>query len=153
VHIVLQSTEKSHPDLKNVPRAIQYAKSDEARALLGIANGPYAQGARPYTVPPGVPQDRLQLLQQAFMETLRDPDLLAEAKKSRVDIDPVDGPTVAKLMAGLYELSPALKSKLTALLIPGKKLTAAQRSIFCGGAAVAARPAGVLRWPISSMPV
>jgi tripartite-type tricarboxylate transporter receptor subunit TctC len=119
VHIVLQTLEKSHPDLKNVPLAIQYAKSDEARALLDVANGPYAQGARPYSVPPDVPQDRLQLLQKAFMETLRDPDLLKEAKKSKLDIDPVDGPAMAKLMTGLYELNPALKAKLTELLIPG----------------------------------
>jgi len=119
VHIVLQTIEKSHPELKNVPLAIQYAKSDEARALLGIANGPYSQGARPYSVPPGVPQDRLQLLQKAFIETLRDPDLLMEAKKAQIDIDPIDGPTVTKMMAGLYELSPAFKSKLTKLLIPG----------------------------------
>ena len=53
------------------------------------------------------------------METLRDPELLSEAKKSQIDIDPVDGPTIAKLMAGLYELSPALKAKLTQILIPG----------------------------------
>jgi tripartite-type tricarboxylate transporter receptor subunit TctC len=119
VNIVLQSTEKAHPDLKNVPLAIQYAKSDEARALLRVASGVYAQGARPYTVPPDVPQDRLQLLQKAFMDTLRDPDLLSEAKKSQVDIDPEDGPTVAKVMAALYEFSPAFKSKLTTLLIPG----------------------------------
>jgi len=119
VHIVLQTIEKSHPELKNVPLAIQYAKSDEARALLSIANGPYATGARPYTVPPGLPQDRLQLLQKAFMETLRDPDLLMEAKKAQIDIDPIDGPTVTKMMAGLYELSPAFKSKLAKLLIPG----------------------------------
>jgi hypothetical protein len=119
VRIVLQSTEKSHPDLKNVPLAMQYAKTDEARALLAIASGVYSQGARPYTVPPGVPQDRLQLLQKAFLETLRDPDLLKEAQKSQVDIDPVDGPTVAKTMAGLYQLNPEFKSKLTKLLIPG----------------------------------
>jgi tripartite-type tricarboxylate transporter receptor subunit TctC len=119
VHIVLQTTEKAHPDLKNVPLAIQYAKTDEARKLLDIANGPYAQGARPYTVPPGVPQGRLQILQKAFTETLKDPDLLKEAEKSQVEIDPIDGPTVAKLMAGLYELSSAFKSKLTKLLIPG----------------------------------
>ncbi len=112
MHIVLQSIEKSHPELKNVPLAIQYAKTDEARALLGIANGAYAQGARPYTVPPGVPQDRLQLLQKAFMETLRDPDLLTEAEKSKVDIDPVDGPTVAKLMAGLYELESCIQVQI-----------------------------------------
>jgi hypothetical protein len=121
VNIVLQATETSHPELKNVPLAMQYAKTDEARALLHIASGPYSKGARPYSVPPGLPQDRLQLLQKAFMDTLRDPDLLKEAKKSKVDIDPVDGPTLAKMMAGLYDLSPALKSKLATLLIPGRQ--------------------------------
>ena len=119
VRVVLQTVKKSHPELKNVPLAIQYAKTDEARALLEIANGPYATGARPYTVPPDVPQDRLQLLQKAFMDTLRDPDLLAEAKKAQLEIDPVEGSTLAKMMAGLYELSPAFKSKLATLLIPG----------------------------------
>jgi tripartite-type tricarboxylate transporter receptor subunit TctC len=121
VHVIVQTLEKSNPDLKKVPLAIQYAKTDEARALLGIANGAYAQGARPYTTPPGVPQDRLQLLQKAFMETLRDPDLVKEAKKSRIDVDPVDGPTIAKLMGGLYDLKPELKSRLAKLLIPGRK--------------------------------
>jgi hypothetical protein len=122
VHVVLQTTEEPHPELKNVPVAMQYAKSDEARALLRIAAGPYGTAARPYSVPPGVPQDRLQLLQKAFMDTLHDPELLAEAKKSRLDIDPVDGPRIAKLMAGLYKISPAMKSKLARLLIPGKKM-------------------------------
>jgi hypothetical protein len=36
-----------------------------------------------------------------------------------VDIDPVDGPTVAKTMAGLYELGPEFTARLTKLLIPG----------------------------------
>jgi tripartite-type tricarboxylate transporter receptor subunit TctC len=120
VHIVLQTIEKAHPELKNVPLAINYAKTDEARALLAIANGTYSQGVRPYSVPPGVPQDRLQLLQKAFMDTLRDPETLADAKKSKIDIGPTDGPTVTKLMTGLYDLSPAFKSKLAKLLIPGK---------------------------------
>jgi hypothetical protein len=102
-----------------VALALQYAKTDEARALLGVATGPYAIGARPYSVPPDVPQARLQLLQKAFMETLRDPDLLKEAEKSQLDIDPVDGPTVAKMMAGLYDLAPELKAKLRTLLIAG----------------------------------
>jgi hypothetical protein len=121
VNIVVQAIEKSHPELKKVPLAMQYAKSDEARALLEIAGGPYSQGARPYSVPPGVPQDRLQLLQKAFMATLRDPELLKEAQKSKLDIDAADGPTIAKMMTGLYDLSPALKSKLAELLIPGRK--------------------------------
>jgi hypothetical protein len=119
VQVVLQTTDKSHSDLKNVPLAKQYAKTDEARAYLAVAKGPYAQAARPYSVPPGVPADRLKLLQKSFMDTLSDPALLADAKKSKIDIDPSDGPTVAKLMAGLYEFDDAFKSKLAKLLIPG----------------------------------
>lgn len=121
VHVVLQAVEKPLPDLPNVPLASQYAKTDEARALLRIAEGIYADGDRPYTVPPGVPPDRLKLLQHAFMEAMHDPDLLAEAKKSQLDIAPVDGPSLAKMMADLYDLSPALKVKLAKLLIPGPK--------------------------------
>ena len=119
VHIVLQMVKKPIPELKDVPLASQYAKTDEARALLDVAEGPYGVGDRPYSVPPGLPKARLQLLQKAFMDTLRDPDLLKEAKKSRLTINPVDGPTVAKVMAGLYDIKPALKAKLRALLIPG----------------------------------
>jgi tripartite-type tricarboxylate transporter receptor subunit TctC len=121
VQIVLQTTDKVHPELKNVPLAKQFAKTDEARSYLSVANGPYSQAARPYSVPPGVPPDRLKLLQKAFMDTMRDPALLAEAKKSRIDIDPSDGPTVAKLMADLYGFDDAFKTKLADLLIPGRK--------------------------------
>jgi hypothetical protein len=120
VHVVLQIVRKpiADPDLKGIPLAGQYAKTDEARTLLNIAEGIYADGDRPYTVPPGLPHDRLKLLQKAFMETLRDPDLLREAKKSQLAIAPIDGPTLAKMMADLYDLSPAVKSKLAKLLLP-----------------------------------
>jgi tripartite-type tricarboxylate transporter receptor subunit TctC len=120
VHVVLQivKTPIADPDLKGIPLAGQYAKTDEARTLLNIAEGIYADGDRPYTVPPGLPHDRLKLLQKAFMETLHDPDLLKEAKKSQLAIAPVDGPSIAKMMADLYDLSAATRSKLAKLLLP-----------------------------------
>ena len=103
---MLQTIEKPDPELKNVPLAIQYAKTEEGRALLDVANGAYSVAARPYSVPPGVPAERLALLQKAFMETLHDPELLKEAKKARLTIDPVDAQTIAKTMSSLYEMKP-----------------------------------------------
>jgi hypothetical protein len=114
--VVLQATLKSHPDLKAVPLAIQYAKSDEARTLLRVADNVHVYQF-PYSVAPGTPPDRLQLLQQAFIRALRDRDLIAEANKANLEIDPVDGPTTAKTFAGLYELSPGLVGKLKELLV------------------------------------
>ena len=66
-------------------------------------------------------KDRLALLQQAFMRTFKDPGLMAEAKKSQLDVDPVDGQTIAKTLAGLYELKPAVVAQLKDILVPKKR--------------------------------
>ena len=118
--VVMQTMLQSHPELKHVPLASKYAKTEEARELLNVVNGPYGVLARHYSIPPGTPKERLKVLQKAFMETLRDPELLAEAKKSKLEIEPVDGPSVTKLMADLYNLKPATQAKLKEIVIPKK---------------------------------
>lgn len=116
---VLQATLKSHPKYKHVPLAIDYAKNNEAKHLLRVADS--AHGAQfPYTVPPGTLPNRLGTLQRAFMATLNDPDFLAEAKKSGLEIEPIDGPTIARTLASLYDLAPATISKLKDILVPKK---------------------------------
>ena len=117
IRVVLQATFKSHPDLKNVPLAINYAKTDEARTLLRVADNVHVYQF-PYSVAPGTPPERLQVLQQGFIKTLRDPELIAEAKKADLEVEPIDGPTTAKTFAGLYELNPSLIAKLKEILIP-----------------------------------
>ena len=117
IHVVLQATFKSHPELKKVPLAINFAKTEEARTLLRVADNVHVYQF-PYSVAPGTPPDRLQALQQAFVKTLRDPELVAEASKAKLEVDPIDGPTTAKTFAGLYELPPSLIAKLKDLLIP-----------------------------------
>jgi tripartite-type tricarboxylate transporter receptor subunit TctC len=117
IHVVLQATFKSHPELKTVPLAINFAKTEEARTLLRVADNVHVYQF-PYSVAPGTPPDRLQALQQAFVKTLRDPELVAEASKAKLEVDPIDGPTTAKTFAGLYELPPSLMAKLKDLLIP-----------------------------------
>ena len=120
IHAVLQASLQSHPKYKHIPVAINYAKSEEARELLTVADN--AHGAQfPFTVPPGMAKDRLELLQRAFMRTLKDPELIAEAKRSQLDIDPVDGPTIAKTLTSLYGLNPATVTRLKDILLPKKK--------------------------------
>jgi tripartite-type tricarboxylate transporter receptor subunit TctC len=121
VNIVLQTMTESHPELKNVPLAVKYAKTDDARALLDIVNGPYGQLARPYTTPPGLPKDRLELLQKAFMDTMKDKEFLDDAKKAKLEIQALDGPAAAKQFAALYNLKPDLQAKLKSIVIAAKK--------------------------------
>jgi hypothetical protein len=100
--------------------AINYAKTEEARELLTVADNVHS-AQFPFTVPPGMAKDRLELLQRAFMRTFKDADLIAEAKRSQLDIDPVDGPTVAKNLGSLYDLKPATVARLKEILLPKKK--------------------------------
>jgi tripartite-type tricarboxylate transporter receptor subunit TctC len=117
INVVLQTTFKSHPDLKKVPLAINYAKTEEAKTLLRVADNVHVYQF-PYSVAPGTPPERLRLLQQAFVRTLRDRDLIAEANKAQLEVAAIDGPTTAKTFAGLYELNPALIAKLKDILLP-----------------------------------
>jgi tripartite-type tricarboxylate transporter receptor subunit TctC len=119
IHAVLQASLESHPRYKQVPLAINYAKTDLAKQLVTVADS--AHGAQfPYTVPPGMAKDRLELLQKAFVNTLKDPEFLAEANKSKLDIEVIDGTTITKKFGALFDLQPATIAKLKEVLLPKK---------------------------------
>jgi hypothetical protein len=69
-------------------------------------------------VAPGTPPERLRLLQQAFVRTLRDQELTAEANKAQLEVAAIDGPTTAKTLGSLYDLNPALIAQLKDVLVP-----------------------------------
>jgi tripartite-type tricarboxylate transporter receptor subunit TctC len=116
---VLQASLNSHPKYKHVPLAISYAKTEEARELLKVADNAHT-AQFPFSVPPGMAKERLQMLQTAFIKTFKDPDLIAEAKKSQLDIDPIDGPTTTRMLAELYNLKPPTVARLKEILLAKK---------------------------------
>jgi len=115
VHVVLQMMNEPHPELKGVPLAVEYAKTEEGKKLLRIASDLYGK-QRLYSLPPQVPAERMRTMQQAFMSTMKDPQFLAEAEKAKLEIDPVDGPGIEKMVHGLYEIEPAIVNRIKQLL-------------------------------------
>ncbi|MBI3000887.1 MAG: hypothetical protein HYY46_20920, partial [Deltaproteobacteria bacterium] len=87
--VVLQVLSKPHPDLPNVPLATDITKTNEARQLIEVALQHVSAVTMIYTAPPGTPKERAEILRQAFSATMKDPDFLADAKKSRLDINPL----------------------------------------------------------------
>lgn len=71
---------------------------------------------RTYTLPPGTPKDRVQLLRKAFDVTLTDPEFLADAKKSKLNVDPVAVDEVEKVIGGLFKLDQSMVGKLKDIL-------------------------------------
>lgn len=114
-HVVLQTTLEPHPELKGVPLAAEYAKTEEGKQLLRIAGDLYGK-QRLYSLPPQVPAERVRTLQKAFILALKDPQLLAEAEKAKLEIDPIDGAGIEKMVKGLYEIEPAVLNRVKQLL-------------------------------------
>jgi tripartite-type tricarboxylate transporter receptor subunit TctC len=113
---VVQMTAKKIPDLPNVPLALDLAKTEEARMLIKAGAVDPSAIVRVYVTTPRTPKDRLQILRRAFMNTLTDPDFVAEMKKSNLEINPLNGDQVKKIVDDLFKLDPALLAKLSKIL-------------------------------------
>ena len=114
--VVLQPNRKNHPDLPNVPQAIKFAKGEEGRKMIEVGIHGDSDIVRTYTLPPGTPKDRVQLLRRAFDATLKDPEFVADAKKSRLNVDPIPAEEIEKDISGLFKLDPGLVAKLKDVL-------------------------------------
>jgi tripartite-type tricarboxylate transporter receptor subunit TctC len=114
--MVVQMVSKPHPQLPKVPLAVNYAKTEEARQLIETGVTVPAITNRPFVVPPGTPKDRVQLLRKAFLATMDDPEFKADAKKTKLDLDPIGGEEVQKMIASIFKLPPSLVGKLKAAL-------------------------------------
>ena len=114
--VVLQVTDKPLPDLPGVPLALGLAKTDEARQLIRSGIIVPTTVSRVYAMPPATPADRVRLLRAAFLKTLADPEFVADARQAQLDIDPISGEEVTRLIGELFKMLPAVLAKLKELL-------------------------------------
>lgn len=116
VAIVLQVNAKPHPELTKVPNAIDYAVNENGRLLLRFGAHDPAAVTRLYALGPGTPKDRVLMLRKAFVEVLQDSEFDADAKKSKLDTDPLTGDEVEKIVASLFKMEPGLVNQLKEIL-------------------------------------
>jgi tripartite-type tricarboxylate transporter receptor subunit TctC len=116
VTVVAQALPKPHPELPQVPLVINFAKTDEAKKLIRSIVHTAGPTARPYVLPPGTPKDRVEILRKAFIDTIKDPEFLAEAKKANLDINPMDGVELERAVKEILNLEPALIPKAKEIL-------------------------------------
>jgi tripartite-type tricarboxylate transporter receptor subunit TctC len=114
VTILLQNGLKKLPDLPDVPLLGELARSDDERAILNLILEQTNFG-RPYFVGPGVPPDRVAALRAAFTATMVDADFLADAKKSKLEIDPLSGEEMQTLLARVYDTPQDVVDKANAI--------------------------------------
>jgi tripartite-type tricarboxylate transporter receptor subunit TctC len=115
IHVLIQLSLAKHPDLPDVPLITDLAKNEEQKQIFELVFARQTMG-RPFMAPPGVPNDRVAALRTAFMATMKDPEFLAEAQRGKLEITPVSGEELQKIVERVYKTNPAIAKKVADML-------------------------------------
>jgi tripartite-type tricarboxylate transporter receptor subunit TctC len=115
LNVIVQVGLAKHPELPDVPSAIDLVTDAEKRQVLELVLVRQEIG-RPLTLPPGVPSDRAEALRMAFAATLADKAFRAEAEKAGLEIDPLSGAEIGAMLAKAYGAPAAVVAKAVALI-------------------------------------
>jgi tripartite-type tricarboxylate transporter receptor subunit TctC len=115
---ILQIGLERHADLPNLPNILDFPMSNDAKAMLRLVAGPGAI-AKLFATSPGAPPPLLSALQKGFADTLKDPELLADAGKSKMTISYMSAQNVEKIIKEMNSTPAELKQKVAKAARPG----------------------------------
>lgn len=110
---------KRGPEFPNVPTLEDLAKTEKDKKMVKSVFLLSHYG-RPYSLPPGVPKDRIKLLRDAFAQTMKDPKFLQEAKRLRRPIGPLRGEELQKMWRDTIDAPPE-QVEIVNAIFGGKK--------------------------------
>ncbi|MBX9757873.1 MAG: hypothetical protein K2Y29_03785 [Beijerinckiaceae bacterium] len=90
-----------HPELPDVPLAIDFAKNAEDRQIMEFFFA-RQEMSRPFVTAPEVAPDRLKALRDAFMATTKDPEFIEATKSQDVELDPISGAEIDELLKRVF---------------------------------------------------
>ena len=117
ITILVQIGLTKDKELPDVPLLMDLATAPDDRAALKLLSAPTAIG-RPIFTTPGVPQERVEALRAAFNATMKDPAFLATAAKANMDLNPVSGDELQRIVAELFATPPSAVQRLKEILAP-----------------------------------
>ena len=120
INVLVQIGLTKSADLPLVPLLMDLAANDEDRAILKLLSAPSAIG-HPLTTSPGVPADRVKALRDAFDATMKDSAFLDEARRAKLEIDPVGGIGLARIAAEILSSPKPIRDKLASIILVRKR--------------------------------
>jgi tripartite-type tricarboxylate transporter receptor subunit TctC len=119
INIIVQFALKKHPELPDVPTVVELARNDEQRQILTAVMNATEIGTAFFTTP-DAPKDRVEVLRRAFDATMKDPEFLADAKKTHLTVGPMRGEELQKLVGEVAAIKPDILEKVRAAYVVKK---------------------------------
>lgn len=102
----------SEPGVENLPVDEDFAPNARAKAIMALRSAP-EQVARPYVLPPATPADVVKVMRDAFAKTIQDPELAAEAKKAKFDLEYLPGDQAQKILVEVLHQPPDIVAEFS----------------------------------------
>jgi tripartite-type tricarboxylate transporter receptor subunit TctC len=119
LNVLIQTGLRKEPELPDVPLFLDLVRGDPAREPIAKFMSYAVAIARPFAAPPGVPEERVEILRRAFDDTMTDPAFLAEAARLNAEIDPLTGRQVQDVVTQVLGTpKPIINQIQTALGLP-----------------------------------
>jgi tripartite-type tricarboxylate transporter receptor subunit TctC len=113
--MLVQQAPAKHPDLPNLPLAEEFAQTADQRQLIRAATSTLAI-TKPFAAPPGTPPERVAALRQALEQSMKDPELKAEADKLKLDLSYTPPAQVEAIVKEIFTTPPSVVEQLKAAL-------------------------------------
>src|SRR6185437_7988922 len=110
VNVLLQWSNERHPDLPNTPTMVEMGKTAQDKAVIALYASATDLG-RALLAPPNVPEARVKALRTAFMDMIKDKDFIADLNKAHMDLDPLSGEALQKLIEKVSDVKPDVLEK------------------------------------------
>lgn len=112
---LLQIARQKHADIPDVPLAEEFATGEDGKAFIRLLGAP-AQMAKSFVLPPNAPRERLDALRAAFAAAYKDPELLEDAKKGKIDIAPLTAAEVEQIVNDVLRTPPEVAKRFAQVL-------------------------------------
>lgn len=119
VNVLLQWSNERHPDLPNTPTMVELGKTAQDKAVIALYASATDLG-RALLAPPNVPEARVKALRTAFMDMIKDKDFIADLNKAHMDLDPLSGEALQKLIEKVSDVKPDVLEKARAIRAQNK---------------------------------
>ena len=119
VHVIVQTgknRDASLPDVPTLPELMEKHKTADSGKRLATVVLAANEIGRPIIATPGIPADRIKILREAFMKAVKDPELLDDAKKKKLELDPVSGEELEALSKEIIAQPPDVVERMKKLL-------------------------------------
>ena len=113
--LLMQLTNERDPQHKDVPSIMESLSTAADKNMVNLLLARLDLG-RPFVAPPNIPAKQVEILRNAFRKSVEDPELVAEAKKSRLAIDPIWGEAAQKIVADAYKTDPAVIERIRKII-------------------------------------